>query len=115
MKQLKVESLCCFVEAHFFMTDRKEGKAATAHYEGNAKMMTEEGAVCALVETTYDPCTDVCTVESVPELDISGLRPEDVLCEAMRRLNQQMLWQAQWEAEQDRRKESQQGDAASVS
>lgn len=116
MAPIKVESLCCFIQARFYFSATPvKGKAALAHYDGVAKMMTAQGEVRAFIETTYDPCTDVCTVESVPELDISGLRPEDVLCAAMRRLNQQMLWQAQWEAEQDRRKESQQGDATSVS
>ena len=107
MKQLKVESLCCFIEAHFFLSANPvKGKAALAHYEGVAKMMTAQGEVCALVDTIYDPYTDVCTVDTVPELDISGLRPEDVLCAAMKCLNQQMLWQAQWDSEQALREEA---------
>ena len=115
MAPIKVESLCCFIKVRFyFSVTPTKGQAALAHYEGVAKMMTAQGEVFALVGTTYDPCTDECTVETTPELDISGLRAEDVSWAALACLNRQMLRQMQQE-EEVCRKESKQGDAASVS
>lgn len=115
-KCIKVESLCGFVESSFFHSPNPvPGKPALAHYEGVAQMMTDQGVVCAIMDTTYDPYTQECTVDTVPELDISALRPEDVMMAAMESLNKRMLEQMRREEETARREESQQGEARPVS
>lgn len=115
-KCIKVERLCGFVESSFFHSPNPvKEQSALAHYEGVAQMMTDQGVVCAIMDTTYDPYTQECTVSTVPELDISALRPEDVMMAAMKSLNKRMLEQMQREEETARRKESQQGGETPVS
>ena len=114
-KCIKVGRLCGFMESSFFHSPNPvKGAAALAHYEGVAQMMTDQGVVCAIMDTTYDPYTQECTVDTVPELDISALRPEDVMMAAMESLNKRMLEQMRRE-ETARREESQQGEARPVS
>lgn len=99
-KCIKVERLCGFVESSFFHSPNPmKGAAARAHYEGVAQMITDQGVVCAIMDTTYDPYTQECTVDTVPELDISALRPEDVMMAAMASLNKRMLEQMQRDEE----------------
>ena len=101
-KCIKVERLCGFVESSFFHSPNPmKGAAARAHYEGVAQMITDQGVVCAIMDTTYDPYTQECTVDTVPELDISALRPE------MASLNKRMLEQMQRDEEKVRCEESQ--------
>ena len=115
-KCIKVERLCGFMESSFFHSPNPvQVAAALAHYEGVAQMMTDQGVVCAIMDTTYDPYTQECTVDTVPELDISALRPEDVMMAAMESLNKRMLEQMRREEETARREESQQGEARPVS
>lgn len=115
-KCIKVESLCGFMESSFFHSPNPvKGAAALAHYEGVAQMITDQGVVCAIMDTTYDPYTQECTVDTVPELDISALRPEDVMMAAMTSMNERMLEQMQRDEEKVRCEESQQGEARPVS
>lgn len=115
-KCIKVESLCGFVESSFFHSPNPvKGAAALAHYEGVAQMITDQGVVCAIMDTTYDPYTQECTVDTVPELDISALRPEDVMLAAMVSMNERMLEQVQRDEERVIREESQQGGETPVS
>ena len=115
-KCIKVESLCGFAECNFFHSPNPvPGKPALAHYEGVAQMITDQGVVCAIMDTTYDPYTQECTVDTVPELDISALRPEDVLMTARESMNERMLKQMQRDEERVIREESQQGGETSVS
>ena len=115
-KCTKVERLCGFVESSFFHSPNPvAGAAALAHYEGVAQMMTDQGVVCAIMDTTYDPYTHECTVSTVPELDISALRPEDVMLAAMESLNKRMLEQMQRDEEKVRREESRPGEETPVS
>lgn len=115
-KCIKVERLCGFVESSFFHSPNPmKGAAARAHYEGVAQMITDQGVVCAIMDTTYDPYTQECTVDTVPELDISALRPEDVMMAAMASLNKRMLEQMQRDEEKVRCEESQQGEETPVS
>lgn len=107
-KCIKVESLCGFAECSFFHSPNPvAGKPALAHYEGVAQMITDQDVVCAIMDTTYDPYTQECTVSTVPELDISVLRPEDVMMAAMVSLNKRMLEQMQRDEEKVRCEESQ--------
>lgn len=115
-KCIKVERLCGFVESSFFHSPNPmKGAAARAHYEGVAQMITDQGVVCAIMDTTYDPYTQECTVDTVPELDISALRPEDVMLAAMESLNKRMLEQMQRDEEKVRREESRPGEETPVS
>ena len=115
-KCIKVESLCGFMESSFFHSPNPvAGAAALAHYEGVAQMITDRGVVCAILDTTYDPCTQECTVKTVPELDISALRPEEVMLAAMASMNERMLEQMQRDEEKVIREESQQGEETPVS
>ena len=112
-KCIKVERLCGFMESSFFHSPNPvKGAAELAHYEGVAQMITDQGVVCAIMDTTYDPYTQECTVDTVPELDISALRPEDVMLAAM---NERMLEQVQRDEERVIREESQQGGETPVS
>ena len=96
------------MESSFFHSPNPvPGKPALAHYEGVAQMMTDQGVVCAIMDTTYDPYTQECTVSTVPELDISALRPEDVMMAAMASMNERMLEQMQRDEEKVRCKEPQ--------
>ena len=108
--------MCGFMESSFFHSPNPvKGAAELAHYEGVAQMITDQGVVCAIMDTTYDPYTQECTVSTVPELDISALRPEDVMMAAMASLNKRMLEQMRREEETVRRKESRQGEETPVS
>ena len=98
-KCIKVESLCGFAESSFFHSPYP--------VKGVAQMITDQGVVCAIMDTTYDPYTQECTVDTVPELDISALRPEDVMMAAMASLNKRMLEQMQRDEEKVRCEESQ--------
>ena len=115
-KCIKAESMSGFKKSSFFHSPNPvPGKPALAHYEGVAQMITDQGIVCAIMDTTYDPYTQECTVDTVPELDISALRPEDVMLAAMVSMNERMLEQMRREEETVRRKESQQGGETPVS